>query len=94
MPGEEFEWDQAKAIGNLAKHRVSFEAARGVFRDVFALERHDLASREVRYIITGMANGVILTVIYTKRGERIRIISARKATRNEQNEYYRNQTPD
>ena len=41
-----------------------------------------------------MSNGVLLTAVYTERGEQIRIISARKATRHEQREYYRNQTSD
>ena len=69
-----------------AKHRVSFEAARRVFDDAFAFDRLDTGGdgTEVRYIITGMVNGVLLTIVYTGRGERIRIISARKATRHEQ----------
>jgi uncharacterized DUF497 family protein len=94
MSGGEFEWDSVKARANLAKHKVSFAAAQSVFGDAFALERHDMANhaREVRYIITGMSNGVLLTIVYTERGDRIRIISARKATRHEQHEYYRNQT--
>jgi putative transcriptional regulator len=77
---EEFEWDRAKAQSNFAKHGVSFEAVRLVFDDVFALEHFDYAGdpTEPRYIISGMANGVILTVVYTERGNRIRIISARK----------------
>ena len=81
MQGEEFEWDLDKALSNLAKHGVSFEAARLVFDDVFALDRFDAGSghSEARYIITGMANGILLTVVYTERGERTRIISARKA---------------
>ncbi|HLQ50066.1 MAG TPA: BrnT family toxin [Terriglobales bacterium] len=92
----EFEWDALKAQGNLAKHGVSFEAARLVFDDVFALERLDVGGEraEVRYVTTGMANGVVLTVVYIERGERIRIISARKATRHEQEEYYRSQTAE
>jgi uncharacterized protein len=49
---------------------------------------------EVRYVLTGMANGILLTVVYTERGERTRIISARKATRHEQREYYRSQTAE
>ena len=49
---------------------------------------------EVRYVITGMVNDVILTVVYTERGERTRIISARRATKHEQTEYYRSQTAE
>jgi hypothetical protein len=93
---DEFEWDQAKAQSNLAKHGVSFEAARLVFDDVFALERLDFNGErsEARYVTTGMAKDVVLTVVYTERGDRIRIISARKATRHEQEEYYRSQTAE
>jgi uncharacterized DUF497 family protein len=91
---DEFEWDEIKGRTNLVKHGVSFVAARLVFDDVFALERLDCGGTpaEARYVTTGMANAVLLTVVYTERGERIRIISARKATRHEQKEYYRSQT--
>ncbi len=96
MSDDEFAWDVAKARSNLAKHLVSFEAARRVFDDAFALDRLDIGSRggEVRYVITGMVNGVLLTVVYTEPGARTRIISARKATKHEQKEYYRNQTAE
>jgi len=96
MDEDEFEWDAGKAESNLGKHGVSFEAACCVFDDVFALERCDFDSepRQVRYVITGMVNDVILTVVYTERGERTRIISARKATKHEQTEYYRDQTAE
>jgi len=92
----EFEWDAAKAESNLAKHGVSFAAAQSVFNDVFASERCDVVSDpgEIRYVITGIVNGVILTVVYTDRGGRVRIISARKATVHEQSEYYRSQTAE
>jgi uncharacterized DUF497 family protein len=96
MNDDEFEWDAAKAESNLSKHNVSFEAARRVFDDVFACERRDAegGADEIRYVITGVVNGVILTVVYTDRGDRARIISARKATTHEQREYYRSQTAE
>jgi len=96
MDEDESEWDAAKAQSNLEKHGVSFAAACGVFEDVFACERCDFDSApgEVGYVITGMVNDVILTVVYTERGERARIISARKATKHEQTEYYRSQTAE
>ena len=86
----------SSARSNLAKHSVSFEAACLVFDDAFALDSVDPGRdpAEVRYVITGMANGVPLTVVYTERDERMRIISARKATRHEQREYYRSQTTE
>ena len=91
-----FEWDTAKAERNLVKHGVSFEAARWAFDDVFAFERCDFDSEpgQTRYIILGMVKDVILTVVYTERGERTRIISARRATKHERTEYYRSQTAE
>jgi uncharacterized DUF497 family protein len=59
-----------------------------VFDDVFACERFDFDNEhgEIRSVITGMVKDVVLTVVYTERGERIRIISARKATKHESKE--------
>jgi uncharacterized DUF497 family protein len=96
MDEDKFEWDDDKARTNLAKHRVSFEAACRVFDDGFAHEGFDSVSKadEIRYVITGMVNGIILTVVYTERGDRQQIISARKATKHEQREYYRSQTAE
>jgi uncharacterized DUF497 family protein len=96
MDKDEFEWDAAKAESNLRKHGVGFEAAQLVFNDVFACEVLDAVSDpgEIGYVITGTVNDVILTVVYTDRGGRLRIISARKATAHEQREYYRSQTAE
>jgi len=96
MDEDEFEWDAAKAESNLEKHGVSFEAAGRVFDDVFAFERCDFDSElgEVRYVITGLVDDVVLTVVYSERGERTRIISARRATKHEQTEYCRSQTAE
>jgi uncharacterized DUF497 family protein len=92
----EFEWDTAKAEANFRKHSVAFVDAQRVFDDVFAVHRLDLDAGygEQRMIVTGMVNGVLLTVVYTERGERTRLISARKATKHEQLEYYRSQTAE
>jgi uncharacterized DUF497 family protein len=93
MPGEEFEWDAAKAASNFAKHHISFAAARDVFRDAFALERHDLASHheELRYIITGDGPWrAIDRGLYGARGANAHHL--RSESRYEQHEYYRNQT--
>jgi hypothetical protein len=91
----EFEWDEAKNEANLKKHKVGFRAAIGVFYDAFAVEVEDRSGTygEERCVITGMAAGVLLSVVYTERHPRIRIISARKATKHEQKRYYDNQTP-
>ena len=93
---DEFEWDAQKATLNLCNHGVAFEDAQLVFNDVFATHSFDVDAgyREQRMIATGMVNGVLLTVVYTERGERTRLISPRKATKHEQLGYYRNQTPE
>ena len=96
MDKDEFEWDAAKAESNLAKHGVSFASALHVFNDAFACEWCDSTSEpgEIRYLITGIVNGIMVTVVYTERDDRTRIISARKATKHEQKEYYRSQTEE
>jgi len=91
----EFEWHEAKAAANLRDHGVSFELAKTVFRDPFAIERVDDREDcgEERFVIVGMVEGsVVLYVAYTERATRIRIISARRATQNEQDDYFRQYT--
>jgi uncharacterized DUF497 family protein len=92
---DQFEWDEAKAAANLRKHGISFQTARDVFDDLFVLVEQDLSEEygEERFIAIGMVEGLLLTVVYAERGERIRIISARRATRHEQRQYDRSQTP-
>jgi len=93
--GLDFEWHDAKAQANELAHGVSFELATTVFRDAFAVERIDDREDygEKRFVIIGMAEGdILLAVAYTERGERIRIISARRATRYEQNDYFEQNT--
>lgn len=96
MIDEEFEWDEEKAGRNLRKHGVAFADAQRVFDDAFAIHDFDLDAQygEQRMIAIGMVNGVLLTVVYTERGERTRLISARKATKHEQLEYYRSQASE
>ena len=90
MADHEFEWDDAKAALNHAKHGVSFEAAREVFKDALAVETLDdrVDYGEERFSIIGMAGGVLLFVAYTVRGDRLRLISARRATKHEQEDYF------
>jgi len=90
MISDDFEWDEAKAAENYAKHGVSFEMATLVFKDPFAIERLDDREDygEDRFILIGMAEGAVLTVVHTERNGRIRIISARQATRHEQDDYF------
>ena len=90
MQSEIFEWDDAKAETNLKKHRVSFFEASTVFDDPFVrIESDSLHSEgELRSTAIGFSAGSkVLLVVYTERRERIRIIGARKATRQERREY-------
>jgi uncharacterized protein len=88
MRDELFEWDDLKAAGNLRKHDISFELARLAFDDVLALEDVDDIDAEERIRRIAMANGRLLFIVYTERSPRIRIISARKADRNEELVYF------
>ena len=84
-----FEWDSEKAEKNYTKHNVLFKVAARVFLDEFCIDEFDEihSEDEDRYRIIGKA-GKILVVIYTERGERNRIISARLAEKDEQEDYY------
>ena len=89
-----FEWDPAKAKANIARHGVSFEAAQAVFTDLQALELLDDWTEEERWRLLGRATSDILLVVYTERGDRVRIISARKASKREQEVYREQGEPD
>lgn len=83
-----FEWDKAKAKKNQSKHGVSFADTFAVFEDPNALTIEDFSGDEQRHVTIGMdAFGRILLVVYTWRGDHIRIISARKAVRCEVKQY-------
>jgi uncharacterized DUF497 family protein len=85
-----FEWDSRKARSNLAKHGVGFQEASTIFGDPLSLTipdpEHSLS--EERYITVGRAfSGKLLVVVHTERGDNIRIISARRASRRERKFY-------
>lgn len=85
-----FEWDRRKAEANLRKHGVSFEEAQTIFTDPLAitLSDPDHSEGEERFIEMGMSdNQRVLVVGYTERGQRIRLIHARRATLGEQKRY-------
>lgn len=90
MQRDGFEWADAKARDNLAKHGVSFEAASRVFLDPFAIERVDdrYEYGEERFVIVGMVEERLLFVAFTVRAELIRIISARAAEPLERRAYH------
>lgn len=87
-----FEWDKNKNITNQKKHRISFEEAQTVFYDDNALliDDPDHSEEEERFILLGFsqrANMLVVCHCYRHSGSVIRIISARKATRNEERAY-------
>jgi uncharacterized DUF497 family protein len=88
----EFEWDEAKSASNLKKHGISFHTAVAAFADSKRLERLDLDLDygEVRSLITGLIGQDEIVVVFTERGELTRIISARRATADERDEYWEN----
>ncbi|MFB2838360.1 hypothetical protein NIES2119_06520 [[Phormidium ambiguum] IAM M-71] len=85
-----FEWDEDKNAQNLRKHGISFEEAQEIFDGIVFTaidERFDYG--EIREISIGAIQGVVIvTVVHTERNGAIRIISARKATRQERKTYY------
>jgi len=86
----EIEFDTAKAKSNFAKHRVSFAHAEQALRDPLAVTIEDPdAEGERRFVTLGMdALGRILIMVHTPRGNRTRLISARKASRRETEQYH------
>jgi len=81
-----YEWDENKNLANLAKHGVAFNVACDVFSDPYAIVQYNRTiDNEIRDQIIGKINNeiVILLVIFTKRRNIIRIISARKASKKE-----------
>jgi uncharacterized protein len=88
-----FEWDPVKAASNVRKHKVTFEVAKTVFYDDFAIQFFDEehSNEEDRFLLLGMSSDArLLLVCHCEREDAdvIRIISARKATDNEA-QYYR-----
>ena len=85
-----FEWDLRKARSNFAKHGVGFEEASTIFSDPLSLTIPDPehSETEERYVTMGTAfTGKLLVVVHTDRGDNIRIISARRASRRERKGY-------
>jgi uncharacterized DUF497 family protein len=83
-----FEWDPTKAASNLKKHQVSFDEAKSVFYDDFAVQFFDEehSTDEERFLMLGLSAGAkLLIVCHCERqdGQIIRIISARRATKRE-----------
>lgn len=85
-----FEWSAEKAEKNIKKHNISFQEALTVFQDTLSLTYPDMdhSTNEDRYLIIGLSSfGNVLVIPHTFRNDKIRIISARKATKKERHFY-------
>ena len=82
------EWDPKKAASNYRKHRVRFADSLAVLEDERAITLRDFEEQEERWVSIGSdALGRVLVVVYTMRAHRVRMISARRATRQECTQY-------
>ncbi|NJK65544.1 MAG: BrnT family toxin [Microcoleus sp. SU_5_3] len=85
----EFEWDETKRITNLRNHGIDFVDVRAVFDgDTLTVEDDRYSYGEQRFVAFGLLEGRVVAVVYTERASRIRVISARKATKYEQRIYF------
>ena len=87
----DFEWDEKKRDENWKNHKVDFNEAINVFFDDYRIEDFDqIKDEEERFKAIGSSFGIVLFVSFTYKENSIRIISARKAVKNERKEYYKN----
>lgn len=87
----EFEWDENKRLLNIQKHKIDFKDVIAVFDDyTVTIEDTRQSYGEQRFITLGILKNNVLVIVHTEKSEKIRIISARKATRQEQRNYYAN----
>ena len=86
----EFEWDDTKAEANIAKHDIDFDTAIDLFDGRVVIETRSVYPDEERWQRTGIVDERFMTVIWTHRGDVIRIISARRARTNEKRDYHNN----
>lgn len=85
----EFEWDEAKRLANLRKHGIDFIDVPIVFEgDIVTVEDERFNYGEQRFVTFGLLQGRVVAIVHTEREECIRIISARKATKYEQQIYF------
>ncbi len=86
----QFEWDENKRLINIRRHTIDFNDAVVIFDgDIVTVEDNRFDYGEPRFISLGVLRGEVIAVVYTERRDAIRIISARRATRYEEIEYYK-----
>ncbi|MCS6994241.1 MAG: BrnT family toxin [Anaerolineales bacterium] len=84
-----YEWDEQKRQINIKKHGIDFLDVEEIFDgDIVTIPDERFDDGENRFIVIGILRSTVVVVVYTERGENIRIISARKATKNEQIYYF------
>lgn len=84
-----FEWDDTKRLANIKKHGIDFADVPAMFEgDVFAIEDQRFEYSETRYLTFGLLQFRVIVVAHTDENDIIRIISARKATKNEEKRYF------
>lgn len=79
----EFEWDEEKRLSNLRKHGIDFEDATEIFDGRFTVTFESHYQTEERQRTVGVIRGDVITIVWTQRGPAIRVISARRARKNE-----------
>ncbi len=86
----EFEWDERKNAINIRNHKIDFDDVRAVFKGAMLIDYDDRYHYgEDRWIGLGLMHSIVVVVVFTEpREDTVRIISARKANRKEQEEYY------
>jgi uncharacterized DUF497 family protein len=85
---KKFEWDHNKRNLNMEKHHIDFIDAINIFNDIDRLELEVIQNGERRHQVIGIVNQVVLFVVYANREEKKRIISARRASKNERKTYF------
>lgn len=84
-----FEWDEAKRLANVAKHGFDFVDVVLVFEgDIVTIEDDRFEYEEQRFVTLGLLNGRVVVIVHTERKDVTRIISVRKATKNEERSYF------
>ena len=79
----EFEFDPAKSVSNVEKHGIDFEAIRAIWQDVMRVEIPARTTDEPRWLVVGQIGGKHWSAVVTYRGQRVRIISARRSRKEE-----------
>ena len=79
----EFEFDPAKSVSNLEKHGIDFDAIQAIWQDVMRIEIPARTTDEPRSLVVGQIDGKHWSVVVTHRGDRVRIISARRSRKEE-----------